>query len=182
MAKEDMPPVRATPAFPRVFEENVSFVWRVLEHHGVRGSELEDATQEVFIVVARKLDDLDDGVSVRSWLYGIARRVASSQRRRAHVRREQLTDEPPASVDAARQHDDAERREALGLLQTVLERLPEEQRMAFVLREVEQLTIQEVADAMGCPLQTAYSRVRVAKDHVMAAFREPQPQEVPHAG
>lgn len=177
-----MPPVRATPAFPRVFEENVSFVWRVLEHHGVRSSELEDATQEVFIVVARKLDDLDNAVSIRSWLYGIARRVASSQRRRAHVRREQITDEPPASVDAARQHDDAERREALRLLQTVLEQLPEEQRMAFVLREVEQLTIQEVADAMGCPLQTAYSRVRVAKDHVMAAFREPQPQEVPHAG
>jgi RNA polymerase sigma-70 factor (ECF subfamily) len=54
--------------------------------------------------------------------------------------------------------------------------------MAFILREVEQLSIQEVAQALGCPLQTAYSRVKAAREHVIAAFREPNPQEVVDAG
>ena len=169
-------------AFARVFEDHVRFVWRVLEHHGVRGNDVEDATQEVFIVVARKLAELDDETRIRSWLYSIARRVASSQRRKAHVRREQLTDDPPGGSVEAKQHDRTEQSEALEQLRSVLEELSEEQRMAFLLREVEQLTLQEVADALGCPLQTAYSRVRAAREHVMAAFRQPAAQEVSHAG
>jgi RNA polymerase sigma-70 factor (ECF subfamily) len=177
-----MQPAGPDNPFQRVFENNVRFVWRVLEHHGMRGSDVEDATQEVFLVVARKMHELEDDSKLRSWLYGIARRVASSQRRRAYVRREELMDVPPSVGAAAKQQEEMERFEALGRLQTVLEGLPEEQRLAFLLREVEQLTIQQVAEAMGCPLQTAYSRVRAAREYVMTAFRDPQAQEVPDAG
>jgi RNA polymerase sigma-70 factor (ECF subfamily) len=182
MAIENMPTSYGTGrSFERVFEEHVGFVWRVLQHHGVQANDVEDATQEVFIVVSRKLSQLDGDTPIRSWLFGIARRVASAHHRKAHIRREHVTDAPPNTSEQASQHDCAERSEALVLLTSVLGDLKEEQRLAFVLREVEQLTIQEVADALGCPLQTAYSRVRAAREHVLAAFREPSALEVPDA-
>lgn len=168
--------------FPRIFEDNVSFVWRVLEHHGIRGNDLEDATQEVFIVVARKLSELDEPARLRSWLFGIARRVAAAQRRKAHVRRERpMSDTDEYGVDD-RMHERSEHAQALGRLQSVLDGLKEEQRIAFLLREVEQFSIQEVADAMGCPLQTAYSRVRAARETVIAVFQAQEQQKVVDAG
>ncbi len=168
--------------FSQVFESHVSFVWRVLEHHGIRGDDVEDAAQEVFIIVAKKLATVNDPSCLRSWLFGIARRVAASHRRRAHVRREQLASDPGKDRAEMGQHARNEQVEALTRLESVLGELKEEQRMAFILREVEQLSIQEVAQALGCPLQTAYSRVKAAREHVIAAFREPNPQEVVDAG
>ncbi|MEB2312869.1 MAG: RNA polymerase sigma factor [Sorangiineae bacterium] len=171
-------PANAAPRVEELFEQHVSFVWRVLEHHGLRGADVEDATQEVFVVVARKLPQITAATPMRSWLYGIARRVAAASRRKAHTRREQLTGELPTVETPPDQHITLERRENLARLQAVLEAMHEDQRLAFVLREVEQLSLQEVADAMECPLQTAYSRVKVAKGKVAAAFADAEPEEV----
>src|SRR5262245_59608114 len=81
--------------FRALFELHAAFVWRMLGRHGVARRELEDGCQEVFLVLHRRAAELEGGASLRSWLYGVAVRVARGMRRRAHHRREQLTEVVP---------------------------------------------------------------------------------------
>src|SRR5258708_11085443 len=94
--RERLPPVTAPPAVANVaelFEEHAAFVWRILRHFGVGESELEDQTQEVFLVVHRRRADFG-GEHPPAWLYAICRRVASAYRRRSH-RKHELAISPP---------------------------------------------------------------------------------------
>jgi RNA polymerase sigma-70 factor (ECF subfamily) len=79
--------------------------------------------------------------------------------------------EIPDSALAASQHNELELSLLFGKLQRALDGLDEEQRGAFVLYEIEELTLRETAEALSCPLQTAYSRLRSARNHVQAYFR-----------
>src|SRR5207237_6566320 len=83
------------PTAEELFEAHVGFVWRVLRSLGVPASDLEDASQEVFLVVHRKRATFEGRSSIRTWLYGICVRTASDRRRRASVRREIATADPP---------------------------------------------------------------------------------------
>ena len=77
------------------------FVFRVLRHQGVPERLLEDLSQEVFIVVLRRLDSFERRSTLRTWIYGICVRVASNHRRRAHVRRERPVSELPEQSSPA---------------------------------------------------------------------------------
>src|SRR5262245_10586363 len=81
-----------------IHETHADFVWRSLQRLGVRPADLEDALQEVFIVVHRRLDTFDGSSRLSTWLFGISIRVAAAMRRKAHLRREHPT---PDVVDAA---------------------------------------------------------------------------------
>ncbi len=155
-----------------VFEDHARFVWRALKALGVSDADVEDLCQEVFVVVHRKLAGFEARSSIRTWLYGICVRVAADHRRRAHVRREKVTDRPPERAGSAPQQREIERRQARGMLEQALATLGQDQRAVFVLYEVEQLTMAEVASALGCPLQTAYSRLYAARERVRRAFEE----------
>ncbi|HEX6273727.1 MAG TPA: sigma factor, partial [Polyangiaceae bacterium] len=85
----------SVPSLRAIFESEVGFVLRVLRRLGVPESDLDDAAQDVFIVVHRKLESIVPGPSLRGWLFGIAQRVAIARRRRAHARHE----EPHADLD-----------------------------------------------------------------------------------
>jgi len=152
-----------------VFEAHAAFVWRALRRLGVRPPYVEDVAQEVFLVVHKKLAEFDDRSGMRAWLYGIAVRKASEHRRRAWVRRERSVDEPPEVVSPPEQLAEVERRQAVAILEGILERLDPKKREVFVLFELEQLSLAEVALAVGCPLQTAYSRLQAARAGVQAA-------------
>jgi RNA polymerase sigma-70 factor (ECF subfamily) len=102
--------------------------------------------------------------------------VASDFRRRAHRHHERLYAEPPESSFPASQEDALAQREALGLMEEALSRLPTPQRDTFVLYEIEELGMAEVAAALDCPLQTAYSRLHAARKAVMAALDARAPQ------
>jgi len=141
-------------------------VWRVLRHLGVRDADLEDVAQDVFMVAFRRLEDFEGRSSVRVWLYGIALRRASEYRRKAHVRREVATETLPEDGMSPNQQATLETRRKLERLASLLEDLDEAKREAFVLYELEGLTMKEVAEAVGCKLQTAYARHRAARDHV----------------
>ena len=187
----DRPPAAAPPAadgaaapgrpaldFRAIFAENAPYVWRALRSLGVAEGDVEDACQEVFLVVHRRLDDYDPRHAVRTWLYGICLRVAAAHRRRAHVRREHaVADVPDAACDAA-QHEALERARLRAELDAALAELDDDKRAAFVLYELEGLPVAEVARAMGCPLQTAYSRLVAARKHVEASFRRMHAPEV----
>jgi RNA polymerase sigma-70 factor, ECF subfamily len=152
-----------------VFDDHAPFVWRTLRHLGVREADLPDVCQDVFLTVHRKIEGFEGRSSLRTWLYGICLRTASDHRRRAHVRRERIVAEPPPSSVGPTQHDDYERGEARRLLAELLDELDEDKRAVFVLYEIEELGMKEVAEIIGCPLQTAYSRLHAARKAVIEA-------------
>jgi RNA polymerase sigma-70 factor, ECF subfamily len=157
----------------RIFREHGPFVWRALRRLGVASADVDDACQEVFVVVYRKLGEYEGRSQMRTWLYGIAVRVAAAQRRRSHVRHEVPTEEPlaPETASAANPEGAAADREALVLLDRALDELDDEKRAVFVLYEVEGLEMPEVAEALACPVQTAYSRLHAARKDVEKSMR-----------
>lgn len=152
------------PTFAAVYEEHFAFVWRSLRRLGVPDRLLDDAAQDVFIVVHRRLAAFEGRSSLRSWLFGIARRVAHDHRRR--IGRKERTEElPEAVVDprGATPAGDVERAEAVRALHEILAAMSDDKREVFVLAELEQMTVPEIADAIGANLNTVYSRLRAAR-------------------
>jgi RNA polymerase sigma-70 factor (ECF subfamily) len=156
--------------FTGIFREHAPYVWRVLRRLGVAEADVEDVCQEVFLVVLRKLGEFEGRSSLRTWIYGICVRVASDHRRRAHQRRERVTDAPPELSFVPRQTSKIQRLQALAALDVALAALDDDKRAVFVLYEIEELSMADVAEAVGCPLQTAYSRLHAARRHVRAAL------------
>lgn len=132
---------------------------------GVPSREAQDLCQEVMIIVHRRLPDFK-GESVRGWLYGICVRVASDHRRSARARREIPHGELPESAAEATQLEQLDQGAQRQRLMRALERISDEKRAALVLYEVEELTLAEVAEALGVPLQTAYSRIKAARQEL----------------
>jgi RNA polymerase sigma-70 factor (ECF subfamily) len=159
--------------FDAVVAEHGPYLWRVLRRLGVRAADIEDVWQETFIVVHRKLEGFEGRSSLRTWVSSIAVRVASDYRSRAHRRREQATEEVPEPESAGEgvQHDELVDRERRALLDRLIAELKPEQRDVLVLYEFAELPMQEVAEALGCPLQTAYSRLHAARKSLEQAAR-----------
>lgn len=164
------------PSFDAVFSEHATFVWRVLRHLGVAPDDLDDVCQEVFLVVHKKLAAFEGRSSLRTWLYGICRNAARDDRGRAHRRREQPGEAPAAStVDGP---DGAlDRRRAQALLARIVDGLDDDQRTVYVLHEIEEVPIAEVAEAMSCPVQTAYYRLHAARKKVLEAAKRLREEE-----
>jgi RNA polymerase sigma-70 factor, ECF subfamily len=166
---------RETPRldFEAVVAEHGPYLWRVLRRLGVHTADVEDVWQDTFIVVHRKLEGFEGRSSLRTWLSSIAVRVASDYRGRAHRRREQATDElPEHPFDAASSaHDELIDRERRALLDRLIAELKPDQREVLVLYEFGELPMQEVAEALGCALQTAYSRLHAARKALEAAAK-----------
>jgi RNA polymerase sigma-70 factor (ECF subfamily) len=164
----------ALPSFDEVFATCAPFVWRALRRLGVPEADVEDAAQEVFLVVHRRLPSFLGQSEVRTWVYGICLRVASEHRRRPHLAREQPMEDPPDTPVPAAQDTELDRRRALAWLDGVLDGLDDAKRAVFVLFEIEQVPMVEVAAAVGCPVQTAYARLYAARKHVEAAAHREQ--------
>jgi RNA polymerase sigma-70 factor (ECF subfamily) len=154
-------------AFDVVFRQYAPYVGRTLRWLGVSAANVEDVCQEVFIVVHRRLPEVDSSGSLRAWVRQICVHAARNERRR--VRRKPEHHEPPADIATpAAQHGSVELREMQARLLAMLEQLTEDQRTVFVLYEIEQLSMAEVASAAQCPLQTAYSRLHAARARIQA--------------
>jgi RNA polymerase sigma-70 factor (ECF subfamily) len=119
--------------------------------------------QEVFIVVHRKLPEFEGRSTVQTWIYGICLRTASDYRRRAYFRRESAVADVPEKVVQPMQEEGLAQKQASERLAQLLDQLDEAKRQVFVLYEIEELEMKQVADIVGCPLQTAYSRLRAAR-------------------
>jgi RNA polymerase sigma-70 factor (ECF subfamily) len=153
--------------FRTSFEENAPFVRRTLRRLGVPQADVEDLTQEIFVIVHRKLEEYDGRSPFRSWLYGICTRVVSSYRRSARVRLRSWQAEAAVelceSQIACDLEQTAEARRACLMLEALLVRLDDDKRNVFVLFELEGLAMTQIARTLGCPLQTAYSRLHAAR-------------------
>ena len=163
-----------------LFHEHAAFAWRLLRRLGVADADTDDVCQEVFLTVHRRLPDFEGRSSTRTWVYGICIRVAADYRKRTRSRREVPSPRPPERAVDARQEDDVALREARALLDRVLDGLDDDKRAAFVLYEIEELPLREVALALGCPLQTAYSRLQAARGEVEHGVQRLRTKEDDH--
>jgi RNA polymerase sigma-70 factor (ECF subfamily) len=158
--------------FRALFEQHAAFVWRVLQRHGVPMRDLDDACQEVFLVVFRRRAEFAGRSSLRTWVYGIAVRVAIGLRRRAYFRRELLTEQVPELAGSGDAFDDSLRSEAQVLLGAALAALTRAHREVFVLYELEDMTVAEVAATLSIPEGTALSRLYAAREAILMFVRK----------
>lgn len=149
----------------RLVVSHHGFVWRSLVRLGVPRSDGEDALQQVFMVTARRIDDITAGAE-RSFLYGVCLRVASRARRTQARRREIVGDDAcPESIDPqARPDEMLDRARAKALLDEILAEMPLELRSVFTLFELEQLTMAQIAALIDVPQGTVASRLRRARE------------------
>ena len=143
--------------FRDLFDAHAELVREKLRELGVRSGDREDVLQEVFLVVHRNFDEVERRSSVGAFVNAVCVRVASGYHRRAARRRRKAhlgyTDFASA-VEATQEHD--LRAEAL------MKELDHDKRTIVILHELHGDPIPEVARAVGCPVQTAYSRLRAA--------------------
>jgi RNA polymerase sigma-70 factor (ECF subfamily) len=157
------------PQFRALYEAHVNFVWRCLRRLGVRESDLMDVTQKVFLTAFIKLPEFEGRSALSSWLFGICQRIASDYRRSAPIRREVATDTAEfdrygqVELEHELSHDSDARRRA-SVAENILLKLPEAQRVVFVLFELEELSGQEIADMLGISVGTVRSRLRIARE------------------
>ncbi|HXN30777.1 MAG TPA: sigma-70 family RNA polymerase sigma factor [Polyangiaceae bacterium] len=166
------PELRAR-SFRALYDSHVDFVWRNLRRLGVPESETEDRTQEVFVVAHRRFDEFEDrGHGPRAWLFQIILRVASDARRhrRRHPEDPDGGDATSRASVAPTQGDALARREALWQLDAALEMIDVGRRAVLVLHEIEEMTAPEIAHVLAIPLNTVYSRLRVARVELEAAL------------
>jgi RNA polymerase sigma-70 factor (ECF subfamily) len=151
------------PSFDEVYEAHFAFVWRVLRTFGVPDTALEDAAQDVFVVVHRRLSEFEGRAAVTTWLFAIARRIACTHRRK--LGRDNRS-EPISDDDFAAPNDTfaaLSRAQAAATVLAILDTMDDEKRAVFALVELEQLSVPEVAKLLDLNLNTTYSRLRMAR-------------------
>jgi len=154
--------------FCSIFRAHYGYVCHTLLRLGVREADVEDQAHELFLAVHRQLDSYDDTRPLRPWLFGFAVRAASAYRRLArHHQEVRSEDEIGSRVPAADTENETHARrlvlEAIGAIGDL------GRRSVFVLHELDGFSVPEVATALGIPLNTAYSRLRVARQEFRRA-------------
>ncbi|HEV3192068.1 MAG TPA: sigma-70 family RNA polymerase sigma factor [Polyangiaceae bacterium] len=163
------------PKFAPIYESYFSFVWRSARRLGVHESQVDDVVQEIFVVVHRQLVEFEGRSSIKTWLFGITLNVVRAYRRTLRTR-------PPHAPTAASRidpesltdatggpHEAALKAEAARLVDRILDGLDDDKRAVFILSELEQLGAPEIASALEIPVNTVYSRLRLARQEFAAA-------------
>lgn len=177
----ESPPNDRDPAGPLVFDEvfrsHFRYVWNSLRRLGVRPADLEDLTHDVFVIVHRKGDQYDPERPLKPWLFAIAANCASDYRRKASHRREfarddiEMVDPTPSTLETL------ESKERRLLVERALASVDESRLDVFVMHELDQVPMPEVALALGIPLNTGYSRLRLARADFAAAIKRLRAKE-----
>jgi len=170
-------PVRSKVLFEDVYRAHLGYVWHTVRRLGIPARHLEDVAHDVFVVVHRQLDAYDPTRPMRPWLFGIAFRVTSDHLRRASNRRELLegkegtpdVEDPSPRADARLEAHDRE-----ALFERALLHLDLKLRATFVMHAVDGHTAPEIASTLDIPVNTVYSRIRIARERFEAAVRREQ--------
>ena len=154
----------------QVYQRELDYLLGSLRRLGVPFRDIEDVVHEVFLVMHRRWEDYDRLRPLRPWLFGIAFRVASTHRRRGS--REILGDQHGAEAEdlGLRPDEAASAGETRSLLLKALAQVPLERRAVLVMHDVDEMPMREIAEQLGLPLFTAYSRLRKARKELDAAL------------
>jgi RNA polymerase sigma-70 factor (ECF subfamily) len=158
--------------FGALYASHFRAVWRTLQRLGVQSGSVDDATQEVFVTAWRRWNDFEGRSSERTWLLGIAIKVASDTRRKQRPTEEvspelQQPGPGPESMTASK--------EVGQRVELLLAKLDPERREVLLLVDVEGYSVPEVATATGVNLNTLYTRLRAARQQFEELVkREPE--------
>ena len=168
---EELPakaPADAESRLRALFHEHYDFIWRTLRRLGLDAGRADDAAQQVFVTASRKLEGIREG-GERGYLFGIALRVASDARRASARRRERPLEHAGDPADPGPLAEEAlDKHRARALLDAALAKLPLDLRVVFVLHELEELAMSEIAELVGIPSGTVASRLRRARQEFEA--------------
>jgi RNA polymerase sigma-70 factor (ECF subfamily) len=160
-------------SFNALYREHFAYVWRSLRRLGIREADLPDLTHDVFVVVHRKLADFDASRPAKPWLFGICFRTALDKKRRHSSFKESLSDTAGEHAVASMPDGAAvvEQKEAHDVVMKALDELDLDKRAVFVMHELEGLSMPEIARVVDAPINTLYSRLRLAREDFVAAVR-----------
>lgn len=162
--------VHERPSFESIYEEHFDFIWRSMRRLGISSQSIDDAVQDVFLVVHRRLEDFEERCSLKTWLFGIALRVAHDHHRRARRKGGHEPLDPAVADGSPGPHEELAKAEAVRELDRILNSLDEDKRAVFILAEIEQMTAPEIAEALGINVNTVYSRLRSSRRAFEAAL------------
>lgn len=162
---------QSTPTFREIFELELPFVYNSLRRLGIRDAELPDVTQEVFATVAGVLGDYDPSRPLRPWLFGIAYRVGMRYLDVAHRRREVPSEIPEAADSSPGAEVMIERGETQELARQALLKVAASRRAVLILSHFEGLSVPDIATTLNIPVNTAYSRLKRARQEFSEAAR-----------
>jgi RNA polymerase sigma-70 factor (ECF subfamily) len=152
-----------------VYEQHFDFVWRTARRLGVRGAQIDDVVQEVFVIVHRSAAGFEGRSKLRTWLFAITRRVARDHFRSARRKPVELVgSEDPSDVTGRDPEAQVQALQGHRLLHALLDALDADKREVFVMVELEQMSMPEIAETLEINLNTAYARLRAAR----AAFEQ----------
>jgi RNA polymerase sigma-70 factor (ECF subfamily) len=159
-----------------IYAEYAKFVWRNLRRLGVPPSAVEDAVQDVFLVIHRQLPEFAGRSSLRTWIFGIVLRVASRQRDKHRSNQQRFTSVAGDSLDVMTANDQSPldllvQRRAADLIYGVLHEMDEDKRTILVMVELEQMSVVEAADVLEIKVNTAYTRLRLARQALEAQIK-----------
>lgn len=157
--------------FAELFRDFGAYVPGLLRRLGVAEREVQDVAQDVFTVIHRQLPGFRGDSTLKTWVCGVTLRVARSHLRLARVRRVLLGHPPAEPSVPAVQFESALLAERVRLLQRALDELSHEQRRVFVLYELEELPMRDIARVLGCREKTAYTRLHAARQKVERLLR-----------
>ena len=153
----------------RMMRDGFDPIWRLLRRLGVSADAADDAAQEVFMVAARRIHEIEAG-SEQSYLYGTALRVAKSHHRRQASSSARHVPLDESRLSASTSPEQAlDQRQRLALLDDALGDLDQDERSVFVLFEIEGMTLTEIADLLDIPRGTTASRLRRARARFVRA-------------
>ncbi|HWZ91356.1 MAG TPA: sigma-70 family RNA polymerase sigma factor [Polyangiaceae bacterium] len=162
----DNPSQARTPAtdaeFKSIYDSHFNLIWRALKRYGIPDSDMMDLTQKVFLTAFLKLPEFEGRSRISTWLWGIARRVASSHRQSSMVQNEVPTD--IEELDLAVEDEVTAESPRQSAVERILAKIPEPQRVVFLLFEVEEMEGLEIAALLDIPLGTVRSRLRYARE------------------
>jgi len=160
--------------FRALFEAELDYVLATLRRLGVAPRDLEDVTHEVFLRVHARWDEYDPARPVRPWLFAFAFRLASDYRRLARHRREVFSEASEPESLALGADDLLASRDRQALVEAALAGVDIDRRAVLLLHDLEECPMPEVAQILGIPLNTAYSRLRVGREELVKAARRLQ--------
>lgn len=163
-----------------IYDQHAEFLWKSLYRMGIAEADLPDVTQEVLLVLHRKLDQYDGNCRITSFLFGICLHVAATARRTRQRRREEFVD-PELHMDRMSTVEDPEHAlastDARRKLNQALDALNPEKRAVFVMYELEELPCAEIAQLLDIPKGTVFSRLHAARAEFKAAFEALEQRE-----
>lgn len=167
----------ASDDFDAIYQAEAAHVWNYLRRLGIPERYSEDALHDSFLIAYRQLESFDASRPIRPWLFGIAFRVASDFHRRAFSRHEILTGDIDVTSNAQRADTALARSHLQHVVQTELEKLSFDQRVVFVLHEIEGHSIPEIAEMLGESTAALYSRLWRARKQFIAGVRRDRKTE-----